>query len=252
MLSSTRASALAFSLAHRALPAESSKQGLLRAIAQQRAAAYTTTASASVKSNLAVAAGQERELHRRRNGSTYATAAAFAEEDRSDRIDHEYVGWRTRTANRRFPDPRPPDLVRTELATEEQQGGMDSRAGRGTVPDLPSMKNLREMMKVDPIQALRLFPHYPISDLSTLTSTNLIAMLKELYKQAPNEPHIKPLNRDNTTFQQPLVILRALLYDLPSTHKADDKHLGKRFRTDSTLDTPRKAGSSKNSWDQNR
>jgi hypothetical protein len=94
------------------------------------------------------------------------------------------------------------------------------------------MKNLREMMKVDPIQALRLFPHYPISDLSTLTSTNLIAMLKELYKQAPNEPHIKPLNRDNTTFQQPLVILRALLYDLPSTHKADDKHLGKRFRGD--------------------
>lgn len=232
MLSSTRASALAFSLAHRALPAESSKQGLLRAIAQQRAAS-TATASASVKSKVAIAtgSGQKRELHRRRNGSTYATAAAFAEEERSDRVDHEYEGWRTTTTNRRFPDPRPPDLVRTESAAVEHKETEGLVRGNENVGELPSIDELREMMRSEPIQALRLLPHYSSADLSILSFSNLSVLLKEIYK-ASNDSHVNYPKRSQTVFDRPLMTLRGLLHDLPSSTGSNDKHLGKRFKLD--------------------
>lgn len=218
MLSSTRASALAFNLAHRALPAESSRQGLLRAIAQQRAAAIT---------------GQKRIIHRR-DGSTYATAVAFEE---NERVDHEeYEDWRiaARERNRRFPEPRPPDTVLTELAAD--------RTGLGEVEivnkeELPSLEGLREMMRSDPIQALRLFPRYRLSDLTKLSGRDLEDFLKDLFKPARNDKSGQNIDHfQQSQMDRSLEVLRGLLHDLPTfrsnSKQLDDSHLGRRFRTE--------------------
>jgi hypothetical protein len=229
MLSSTRV--LALSLASRALPAESSRQGLLRAIAQQKAAsasAATTTSAATLV--------QKRSLHRRRSGSTYATAAvAYADEDKDDRIDSgTYHGWRTR----RFPDPRPPDFghgVVDEMATMEQEQEEDGRIlsteAVGEMSTTMTTSDLVGLIHSDPLLALRTMPRVPASQLSELTARDLSDLLKNIYKTSPQNARLGQSNID-TDFQEPLLILRGLLFDLPSATGRNDAHLGRRFKRD--------------------
>jgi hypothetical protein len=170
MLSSTRASALAYNLAHRALPAESSRQGLLRAIAQQRAAAIVQN-------------GQRRTIHRR-DGSTYATAVAYEE---NERVDHEeYEDWRiaARERNRRSPEPRPPDTIMSELAADRT--GVAELAV--VEEDLPSLDALRAMMRTDAVRALHLFPRYSTMDLSKFSARDLNEFLKSIHRQSQSYP----------------------------------------------------------------
>jgi pentatricopeptide repeat protein len=214
MLSSTRASALAYNLAHRALPAESSRQGLLRAIAQQRAAAIVQN-------------GQKRTIHRR-DGSTYATAVAYEE---NERVDHEeYEDWRTaaRERNRRFPEPRPPDTVMSELAAD--------RTGVAELEvveeDLPSLDGLRTMMRTDAVRALHLFPRYSTTDLSKFSARDLNEFMKSIHRQSQSYPSGRHVDLVGKRFEKPLEVLRGLLYHLPTTAKSSDRNLGKRFKRD--------------------
>ena len=220
MLSSTRASALAYNLAHRALPAESSRQGLLRAIAQQHAAAATRISS-----------GQKRNIHRR-TGSTYATAVAYQETERADHEDYE--DWRiaARERNRRFPEPRPPDTVMTELELAADRNVDVGHMGV-VQEDLPSLDGLKVMMRSKPEEALRLFPRYPVSDLSGLTARDIEGLLKELYKPTRTDISGKHPNRNEPSeLKRSLEIIRGLLFDLPSHSRTDDRHLGVRFRAE--------------------
>jgi pentatricopeptide repeat protein len=214
MLSSTRASALAYNLAHRALPAESSRQGLLRAIAQQRAAAIVQN-------------GQKRTIHRR-DGSTYATAVAYEE---NERVDHEeYEDWRiaARERNRRFPEPRPPDTVMSELAAD--------RTGVAELEvveeDLPSLDGLRTMMRTEAVRALHLFPRYSASELSKFSARDLNEFLKSIHRQSQSYPPGRHLDLVGKRFEKSLEVLRGLLYHLPTTAKSNDRNLGKRFKRD--------------------
>jgi len=214
MLSSTRASALAHNLAHRALPAESSRQGLLRAIAQQRAAAIGQN-------------GQKRTIHRR-DGSTYATAVAYEE---NERVDHEeYEDWRiaAREKNRRFPEPRPPDTVLSELAAD--RNGV--RELEVVEEDLPSLDGLREMMRTEAVRALHLLPRYSTSELSQFSARDLNEFLKSIHKQSQSYLPGRQLDLVRKPFEKPLQVLRGLLYHLPTTAKSDDRNLGKRFKRD--------------------
>lgn len=224
MLSSTRV--LALSLASRALPAESSRQGLLRAIAQQKAAIVPPASLL-----------RKRSLHRRRNGSTYATAAvAYADEDKDDRIDSAtYEAWRTR----RFPDPRPPDLVHglvDESATIQRADQDDGRITTSSptlegVSHITTTADLVGMIHSDPLSALRSMPHIPPSQLSELTARDLSDLLKNVYKISQGRSKSGRDDMD-ANYEEPLSILRDLLYDLPSASGKDDAHLGRRFKRD--------------------
>ena len=219
MLSSTRASALAYNLAHRALPAESSRQGLLRAIAQQRAA--------TIGQN-----GQKRTIHRR-DGSTYATAVAYEE---NERVDHEeYEDWRiaARERNRRFPEPRPPDTILSELAADRNVVAEVEVVEE----DLPSIDGLKVMMRAQPIRALRLLPRYPLSELSGLSGRDLEGFLKDIFKPARNDTSGQTIDHhQQAQLDRSLEVLRGLLHDLPTYRTdgraPDDSHLGKRFRSE--------------------
>jgi hypothetical protein len=98
--------------------------------------------------------------------------------------------------------------------------------------DLPPLESLVMMMRSDPIQAIRLLPAYPFSELSTVSARDLNDLLKAIYKNSLRHSERSFVDHGPSQFEQPLTVLRALLHDLPTSPQSKDKHLGKRFRGD--------------------
>lgn len=231
MLSSTRATARtltarACSSFAQALPAESSRQGLLRAIAQQRQAAECE---------------QRRAIHhRRRNGSTYSTAVAYADEDRTDRVEHVGVEhWPEPGLERerlRYRRP-PPDRAEAMQDSRDKDDRLShsgpatdvSDASTGATPS--SLSALIDMSGTDPVRALHQLPLFPPETLSQLTSRQLTDLLKNLYKTS-RDPGLAKRPLSGPSSERSLAVLRNLLYDLPSSPLSNDRGLGKRFHRD--------------------
>lgn len=236
MLSSTRATARTLTVRAsspfaQALPAESSRQGLLRAIARQRQQEWTTEFEQ-----------QRRTIHhRRRNGSTYSTAVAYAEEDRADHLDNlrmrHWPRQEQEAEHTEYRQPRPPDragamtdnLVAQDSLplAEASVGPLDAEEELATV----SPPALVELIHSDPVHALRQLPLYPPEQLSQLTARQLTDLLKNLYKVSRSSEGLNP-SASRASMQRSLAVLRNLLHDLPSSPRAEDQGLGKRFRRD--------------------
>lgn len=234
MLSSTRATARslvarASTSYAQALPAESSRQGLLRAIAQQQQQQL---------------ADQRRSIHRRRNGSTYSTAVAYAEDERQDvRAEEEGTGYwaerRSGTIDPRYSLPRHPDLdpaldtadLSPALALEQNITAPNLTTADGERPASLSTSTLVDLIASNPTQAFVSLPLCTPEILSNLTSRHLTDLLKNIYKASRD--HGGPFAKlSPTQAERSLAILRNLLHDLPSSPHATDSGLGKRFRRD--------------------